>query len=393
VDIVFSLQDWQTVLFFGAAALLTCLALVYAYGMLQFAVGLRRVLRVRTTSETQEWPAVTVLVPARNEEKNIESCVRSILDSDYPGDFEVFIVDDFSGDGTPALAQALEQEDARVRYISMDRYADSWEQSHKGLAQVAGMHHARSPIVLTTDADCTVPSGWMRAMANMFSDPHVAMVAGPYQLESRGTVWGTLQALEVAGLNGIAAGGIGTGWPNMCSGANLGYRRKVFEAFRFVTRSQDPTPWDDELLLQKILDYPPLKIAFCPAPEAIVRTPTEPTLRGFFLQRIRWAATGVRYPTTSLYAYLMATLAFYLLFLASVVSLLWVPSFWPWVVAAFGIKVISEALILIPANRAFGQPKWAWWFLPEQVLQIPYVIVVGVLGKFKRPEWKGRTSW
>lgn len=393
MDVLDFLQNWQTLIFFGSAALLTLLAVVYASGMFQFAVGLRRVLKQKTSTHGTEWPAVTVLVPARNEEKNVETCVRSILNSEYPGDFEVFIIDDFSEDATASIALALEQEDARVRYITMERYADSWEQSHKGMAQVAGMHHAQSPIVLTTDADCTVSPGWMRAMVAMFADPHVAMVAGPYQLDTNNTVWGTLQALEVAGLNGIAAGGIGIGWPNMCSGANLGYRRKVFEAFRFVTREQEPTPWDDELLLQKILDYPPLKIAFCPAREALVRTPAESTLLAFFLQRMRWAATGARYPSTSLYAYLMATLAFYIVLLFSAICLIWVPEFWPFVAAAFGIKVLSEAAILLPANAAFGERKWAWWFLPEQLLQIPYVIVVGFFGKLRRPAWKGRTSW
>lgn len=388
------LQNGQTLLFFGSAALLLLLSLVYASGMVQFAVGL---IRVRNPHQhaTQDtpWPEVTVLVPARNEEKGIEACVRSILASDYPGAFEVIVIDDFSEDATASIVKALEYEDARVRYISMERYADSWEFSHKGLAQVAGMHHAHTPIVLTTDADCTVSPGWMRAMAAMFADPHVAMVAGPYQLETRGTIWGTIQALEVAGLNGIAAGGIGIGWPNMCSGANLGYRRKVFEAFRFVTRAQDPTPWDDELLLQKILDYPPLKIAYCTAREAIVKTPAEPTLRDFFLQRMRWAATGARYPSASLYGYLMATLTFYIVLLATTVALFWVPTFWPFVALAFGLKVISEAVLLLPANRTFGEPRWAWWFLPAQLLQIPYVMGVGFLGKLRRPAWKGRTTW
>lgn len=387
------LQNGQTLFFFGSAALVLLLAVVYAIGMVQFALGLKRVRQQTIASAFKEWPAVTVLVPARNEERGLEACVRSILDSDYPGEFEVIVIDDFSEDATASIAQSLEHEDARVRYLTMARYADSWAYSHKGLAQVAGMHHAHSPIVLTTDADCTVPPGWMRAMASMFADPHVAMVAGPYQLETGNTAWGAVQALEVATLNGVAAGGIGMGWPNMCSGANLGYRRKVFEAFRFVTRAQDPTPWDDELLLQKILDYPPLKVAFCPAREAIVRTPAEPTLRAFFLQRMRWAATGARYPSTSLYAYLMATLAFYISLVASAVALFWVPSFWPVVAVAFGLKVLSEATILLPANKAFGEPRWAWWFLPAQILHIPYVMVVGMLGKLRRPAWKGRTSW
>ncbi|WP_069812158.1 glycosyltransferase [Streptomyces sp. TP-A0874] len=58
-------------------------------------------------SETAGWPAVAVVVPARNEAAVLPSSLPSLLDQDYPGAAEVFLVDDGSTDGTAELARRL----------------------------------------------------------------------------------------------------------------------------------------------------------------------------------------------------------------------------------------------------------------------------------------------
>ena len=57
-------------------------------------------------------PLVSVIVPARNEERSIQSCVESIAASDYP-DLEVIVVDDRSDDATLELARAIPPNHAR----------------------------------------------------------------------------------------------------------------------------------------------------------------------------------------------------------------------------------------------------------------------------------------
>src|SRR5690349_1823319 len=56
-------------------------------------------------------PATTfsVIIPARNEEENIEACIRSILNNNYPTHFfEIIVADDFSTDATPEIVQQLQ---------------------------------------------------------------------------------------------------------------------------------------------------------------------------------------------------------------------------------------------------------------------------------------------
>jgi len=53
----------------------------------------------------ENWPRVVAVVPARNEAETIACTVASLASQDYPGEFEIFVVDDQSEDGTAALAR------------------------------------------------------------------------------------------------------------------------------------------------------------------------------------------------------------------------------------------------------------------------------------------------
>ena len=71
-------------------------------------------------------PLVSVIVPARNEERSIRSCVESISASDYP-DFEVIVVDDRSDDATLELARAIPRNHARrVVVVEGHRLPKGW---------------------------------------------------------------------------------------------------------------------------------------------------------------------------------------------------------------------------------------------------------------------------
>jgi len=73
--------------------------------------------RSRKHSMPSKLPRVSVLVPARNEEMNIEACVRSLLGQNYP-DFEVLVLDDQSTDSTPLKLAQLALEHDRLELIT-----------------------------------------------------------------------------------------------------------------------------------------------------------------------------------------------------------------------------------------------------------------------------------
>ena len=106
-------------------------------------------------------PFVSVLLPARDEERRILSeCVRSVLAQDYPR-FEVVVVDDRSTDATLQILHALARDDDRLRVVEGRELPDGWLGKPYALRQALDV--ARGEWVLTTDADMIFRPSALRA--------------------------------------------------------------------------------------------------------------------------------------------------------------------------------------------------------------------------------------
>jgi chlorobactene glucosyltransferase len=95
-------------------------------------------------------PSLSIVVPARDEERSIERCVRSLLAQRWL-DLEVIVVDDRSTDATPQILERLAREDERLRVVHGTDLPDGWIGKPWALAQ--GVRLARGEWLLFTDAD------------------------------------------------------------------------------------------------------------------------------------------------------------------------------------------------------------------------------------------------
>jgi chlorobactene glucosyltransferase len=106
-------------------------------------------------------PFVSIIVPARNEQENIERCIISLLNQDYPN-FEVIFVDDNSTDKTLEIVQGIKDEiresrEGMLKIISLTEKPDGW--TGKTWASEEGYLHSIGNILLFTDADTFYMSG------------------------------------------------------------------------------------------------------------------------------------------------------------------------------------------------------------------------------------------
>lgn len=95
---------------------------------------------------------LSIIVPARNEERQIEACVRSLLAQNYPR-FEIIAVNDRSDDSTGAILARIAHEDSRLIVVHGDALPEGWIGKPWALAQ--GARIARGDWLLFTDADTT----------------------------------------------------------------------------------------------------------------------------------------------------------------------------------------------------------------------------------------------
>lgn len=121
-----------------------------------------------TGEEPAAWPAVAVVVPARDEAHVLPVSLPSLLAQEYPGRAEVFLVDDGSSDGTGALARAIADERGGLplTVCSPGEPPAGWTGKlwavHHGIGVASGAFEAE--YLLLTDADIAHRPGSLRAL-------------------------------------------------------------------------------------------------------------------------------------------------------------------------------------------------------------------------------------
>jgi cellulose synthase/poly-beta-1,6-N-acetylglucosamine synthase-like glycosyltransferase len=133
------------------------------------ALGLFR--RIRPRVDAAALPTVSVLISARNEEKDIGWKVRQTLAWDYPTDrLDVLVASDASTDDTDRVLQEL--DDPRLTFIRLE------PRRGKSAALDELARYARGEILFFSDANSSIAPHALRAMVRHFADPRVGCVTG-----------------------------------------------------------------------------------------------------------------------------------------------------------------------------------------------------------------------
>jgi hypothetical protein len=127
-------------------------------------------------------PACSVLIPARNEEANIEAAVRSVLEN-VETDLEVLVADDHSTDATAAIVRQLAAADHRVRLVRVPALPPGWCGKQHACQVLAG--HASHPVALFMDADVRLSPDAINRMAAFMAGARAHLISGVPSQETR----------------------------------------------------------------------------------------------------------------------------------------------------------------------------------------------------------------
>jgi poly-beta-1,6-N-acetyl-D-glucosamine synthase len=149
-------------------------------------------------SQPSRYPSVSILIAAYNEEASIADTLRSIANQDYPGAFEVFVIDDGSRDRTAAIVDACDHE--WLRLLRQPHNAGKSAALNRGLAE------ARFDLVVTLDADSFLYRDALRNLVERYlgDPPNTRAVAGTMLVRNSRKNWVT-KAQEWDYFHGIAA--------------------------------------------------------------------------------------------------------------------------------------------------------------------------------------------
>lgn len=139
----------------------------------------------RRAPSCDDWPGVSLLVPAHNEEIVIAGTIDSLLHLDYPRDrMEIIIIEDSSSDRTRRAVEQMMVLDPRVKLVSIPPGLGGRGKSH---ALNAGLRHASHEIIAVYDADnAPDPASLRWLVAELMSDQRLAAVVGKVRTLNRG---------------------------------------------------------------------------------------------------------------------------------------------------------------------------------------------------------------
>ncbi len=393
------------------------LGLAYATLLIAYQVGWRILPELSLPNNNKAKTPITVLIPARNEAANIKACLRSILEGSYPPNLlEIIVLDDFSEDGTVQVLNKLpESSKLSGSSISCIRLADHLPPEaqctpNKKKAIELGIAHAKGEIIVTTDADCIVPKDWLRFIASAFENQQTKIVCAPVAFHREKKLLQRFQSLDFLGLMGITGAGYQLGWHAMANGANLAFRKQVFEAVGGYSGNEHLASGDDMFLVQKVATRWPGSVKFLKSPEATVLTEAAPTWRAFWHQRLRWGTKNAALPSwpmrlSMLTVFLFCWSIWVNLALAIVYTLVGVlfqnqaaavgvlaNSLWIFLFQIM-LKAVFDFFFLSEICRFFNRKDLLLRFLPSFFLHTAYISLIGTASIFtKKYEWKGRKS-
>lgn len=331
-------------------------------------------------------PWVSVLVPARNEERNIEACARSLLEQDYPR-FEVLVLDDDSTDETPAILDRIAQTDARLRVLRGRPLPDGWLGKHWACHQLALASNGE--LLLFTDADTRHHPCMLRDAVAAQQKEGSDLLTGLPREEA--VSWGEILVIPVIGWAVLALLPLGPAHrlrsPLLCMGIGqfMLFRRSAYRAVGgFEAVRADPV---DDMALAKRIKSQGFRWRFVDLSSRV----TCRMYRGFrgvsdglgksvfpALGNRVWVLAVLLVVLTWLYLGPIAAWTAWLLGLSSAGG----PPFWAGAAVCLTLAVWSMVM------WRFGQPLYRAFFYPLTI-----ALILGIAVRSAVLFWRGQARW
>ena len=184
----------------------------------------------RTALSGGPLPRVSIIIPARDEERAIAAGVGSQLAQDYP-DFEVIVVNDRSRDGTGAILEGLARESPRLRVVAGSEPPAGW--LGKPHALWLGARAASGELLLFVDADVRYEPGCLREAVSLLRERDADFLGLLPRLEAEGFWENVLLPFVIGayyGGPGLFANSPWPRWIALGGGAGNMIRRSAYEA-------------------------------------------------------------------------------------------------------------------------------------------------------------------
>lgn len=357
---------------------------IYSAVLIWLAIGYLRTSQY-SSKENTDHTSLSIIICARNEEKTIARCLKTIVQQEYDlKKIEIILINDASSDSTVLQAQAvLKNSGINYKIIS--------NQSHKGKKQsiAYAMQFVNNDLIVLRDADTyTLSYTWLKCISDFYLENKPDLVIGPVAIsDNSGSLW-AIQAIENNVLLVLNAGSAFYKKAFLCNGANLIFTKSVYEKTNGYQGHINVSSGDDVLFLEDVKKIEGTKISFLKSKEAIVYTYPCFSFNALLFQKVRWAAKfKVNKNKLNL---LMAFISF-------IVNLSWMFClFFSFIVPENGnlglifvlFKLFIDFLLLFLASLFVKNRSLGWYILSIGFVYPVYTCIIAISSVFMKPKWK-----
>ena len=294
---------------------------------------------------------VSIIICARNEAENLRNFLPAVLEQDYP-DYEVIVVNDCSEDNSYDILGKYLMQYPHLRISNVNK--DPKFTHNKKFAQFIGIKAAKNEILLFTDADCQPESDkWLEGMTSHFEDEITFVLGYGGYLNERGLLnkYIRYDSMTIAmQYLGMAIRGI----PYMGVGRNLAYRRSVFFSNKGFGAHNHLISGDDDLLVNTIASGENTCVEFRNG----MHTRSVPCsgFNEWITQKKRHLTTAPYYKFRDKFLLITEPLT-RILFYTSFIVLLSYIFLWPYVLAVFGLRLITQIIVFALVQKKLNEPE------------------------------------
>ncbi len=355
--------------------------LVYLFYLHLFYRGIKN----GTDLITYKKPFVSVIVAARNEEKNIVHLLTALVNQSYSNKlYEIIIANDGSTDKTEELVNQFTQKWDNLHLLNVSGRENVTSPKKNALSQAIAK--AKGEIILTTDADCIMSKYWIESMLPNFEDADMVIGYSRTQIGKWDDANSSqkFEHFDFTAMFLAAAGAIVHKRYFSCSGQNLAYRKSAFETVGGFEKIKHLVSGDDVNLMQ-LFRKAGMKIRFAFNQHSFTNTHPIGNWQQLFNQRGRWAS-NMKWQLSlnpEFFVYLGSA------FLIVIMPYFFVFKYWWIALFIVATRIIGEFLFLKLGFVKFKEEKnrlkfYLVWF----ILQPVYFIVVAFKGAIDQFSWK-----
>lgn len=314
-----------------------------------------------------------ILIPFRNEEKNLPRLLESI-DKHISEETPIYFIDDSSEDRSAVLVEHFIQGKANRYLLTNENEDKTISPKQAALAHAIGKTESKNFAVV--DADCEITENWEKRISEDRSDFSIAYgysKINPDQIKG----YGLIEAIELFFLFTVSFGFSYFGVPSSCMGNNLFINRQAYSKAGGFTRMGKA--YNEDLIILKIFRRMFGSGSVFPMTDAVMLTSPMNNFADAVSQKVRWLIDGIK-----VYPYFLLVLIF---FLSASISL--------WIIAP-ALKLLFVLLFLIyilswskKLNERISLIKLVLMNILIYLLPILYLIGAFILVR-RGLSWKGR---